>query len=155
MTPSLLNGPDTYVPDEADARTAMESCRQLSAIRIKKRAQVSLVIGSDGQSESIPLPVSLIRLLQDILTNMAQGNAITLIPTHAELTTQQAADLLNVSRPFLIQLIDTDQLPHRMVGTHRRVLFADLMEYKRRNVEARLKTLAELVAQAQELDMGY
>ncbi len=91
----------------------------------------------------------------DLLVNLARGNAITIVPTHAELTTQQAADILNVSRPFVIQLIDTNQLPHRMVGTHRRVLFQDVLDFKIRNREARMKILKELTAQAQELDTGY
>ena len=155
MSESLLDRPDTFVPDETDAKVAEESSRRMSAMKVRKRKSLSLRIEADGQEESIPVPASLFRLLQDILTNMAQGNAVTLVPTHAVMTTQQAADILNVSRPFVIQLIESRQLPHRMVGTHRRVLISDLMDYKRRNERDRLKTLEELAAQAQELDMGY
>jgi excisionase family DNA binding protein len=86
---------------------------------------------------------------------MAQRNAVTLIPVHAELTTQQAAELLNVSRPFVIKLIEDKVLPCKMVGTHRRVLFSDLMQYKQTIDAERLKVLEELAAQAQELGMGY
>jgi len=86
---------------------------------------------------------------------MAQGNAVTIIPVHAELTTQQAAEILNVSRPFVIKLIEERTLPCKMVGTHRRVLFSDLMNYKRKMDADRLKVLEELAAQAQELGMGY
>jgi len=94
-------------------------------------------------------------LLGYILSAMAQGNAIALSPIHAELTTKQAADLLNVSRPFLCKLLDANEIPHRKVWRHRRVKFIDLMDYKKRTDEARSQTPDELVTQAQELGMGY
>ena len=80
---------------------------------------------------------------------------MTLIPVHAELTTQQAADILNVSRPFLIEQLEKGVIPYRKVGTHRRVMFEDLMEYKQTMDHNRLKALEELSVIDQELGLGY
>jgi excisionase family DNA binding protein len=99
----------------------------------------------------VPLPASVVRLLVNILEEMARGNAVTLIPIHAELTTQQAADMLNISRPSLIQLLDEKKLEYRRVGTHRRVGFEGLMRYRRQQETTRRKVLAELAAYDQEL----
>ena len=146
----------TTAPTEHDTELAVDSSRLLARFLSEHPDAGRLRIEADGEpSESIAVPPSALRLLQTVLTEMAKGNAVTLIPVHAELTTQQAADVLNVSRPFLIGLLDDRQIPCRMVGTHRRVRFDDLMRYKQRVDRDRLEALEELAAQAQELDMGY
>ena len=144
-------------PTAADAQLALESSRRLTqflAARPKKALRVRIEPENEPE-ESISIPVTAFRLLNSILTEMAKGNAVTLIPVHAELTTQQAADILNVSRPFLIEQLEKGIIPYRKVGTHRRVMFEDLMEYKQTMDHNRLKALEELSVIDQELGLGY
>ncbi len=144
------------IPTEADAKLSEESSRILAShIRFKQSTQQLKVVEEDGSEQTVEIPAAAFHLLVDILSQMAQGNAVTLIPIHAELTTQQAADILNVSRPFLVKLIESRQLLCRRVGRHRRIRFEDLMNYKQHIDDQRMQALDELAAQAQELNMGY
>jgi excisionase family DNA binding protein len=108
-----------------------------------------------GQEQSLELPAKAVDLLMEILEVMAAGRGVSLIPENAELTTVQAAEILNVSRPFLIKLLDAGALPHRKVGSHRRILMEDVMAYKNRIDREREAVLDELAADAQRNDMGY
>lgn len=114
-----------------------------------------MLVKVDKREARITFPFTAIKLLLQILTQMAEGNAVTLIPIHAELTTQEAANLLNVSRPFLIKLLEQGKIPFHKVGTHRRIRFIDLLHFKAQADGVSQKALDELVKQAQELDMGY
>ncbi len=157
MATLLTDFPETITPTPDEAILAQESIRRLArfvATRRKRPLQLRIQ-PEDAPEESVSIPESAFRLLNDILTQMAKGNAVTLIPVHAELTTQQAANILNVSRPFLVEQLEKNVIPYRKVGTRRRILFKDLMDYKKDMDRNRLKTLDELAAQAQELNMGY
>lgn len=146
---------EPVLPSERDRELAARSSLSLAgASRSRGKVRLSLV-GRGGKREEVALPASALLLLVDVLAEMGRGNAVTLIPVNAELTTQQAADLLQVSRPFLVGLLNARKIPFRKVGTHRRVLFRDLMDYKRSTDAQRSVALDELAKQAQELKMGY
>lgn len=141
-------------PSPADAEVARASSERLAAFLHRDRPLTLNVTGTDG-NESVELPVSLGPLLMEVLQDIAAGSAVVVLRKDAELTTQQAADFLNVSRPFLVGLLEEGTLPHRKVGTHRRVRLDDVLRYKNGTDAARRRALDELAAEAQELDLGY
>jgi excisionase family DNA binding protein len=143
---------ETVAPSEADAVLARESSRLLAT---RKLGRTSVRIRLMDEGDAVTVPASAVRLFLHLLAEMSQGNSVTLIPTQAELTTQQAADLLNVSRPYVAKLLDDGKIPSRRVGKYRRVRFDDLMAFKRKDDEAREKVLDQLTAEAQEFGMGY
>jgi excisionase family DNA binding protein len=116
---------------------------------------LTLKVTDGDQEQPIELPRGAVMLLMDILESMAAGRGITLMPENAELTTVQAADVLNVSRPFLIKLLKEKALPSRRVGAHRRIRMDDVMAYKAQIDADREAVLDRLVAEAQQHDMGY
>ncbi len=144
--------PKPLLPTDSEAQLARESSRLLAANL--GQGETARLRFADANQE-IDVPVSALRLLVDILVQMAEGYAVSIVPVHAELSTQQAADFLNVSRPYLVGLIERGELPYRKVGTHRRILFKDLIEYRSRTQVKRKEVLDELAEQAQELGMGY
>lgn len=144
------------LPTDADIALAKESGRVLSAV-LKTRAETQQIDirEDDGTVRTVSIPTSALRLLLDVLAEIGQGNAVSVIPIHALLTTQEAADMLNVSRPFLVQLLEKGDIPFHKVGTHRRVRYEHVIAYKNAVDIKRRETLDALAAQAQELGMGY
>jgi excisionase family DNA binding protein len=139
------------LPSETEATLAKESSRVLAA-RIQDADSMELrIVDHDAPEETLKLPAPAARLLLRILEEMARGNAVTLIPVHAELTTQEAADLLNISRPTLIQLLDDKKIEFRRIGTHRRIRFEALMAYKRKAHADRQAVIDEFIAHNEEL----
>src|SRR4051794_15265474 len=150
----LANGNEVVTPTLSEAALAKESGERLAA-RLSEAGELHLEVKTGTTSEELVLPASALRLLVRALTEMGQGNGVTLTPIRAELTSQQAADLLNVSRPHLVKLLDEGAIPSRKVGTHRRVLLEDLLAYKREFLAGRQVALEELAALSQDLGMGY
>ena len=115
----------------------------------------SLVLMDPESQSQILIPQAVVRLLVETLKQMARGRAVTLLPIHSEVTTQQAADLLNVSRPYFIKLLDEGKLPFKLVGRHRRIRFEDLMRFKHQDDLERDEAFDEMVRMSQEMGLGY
>jgi len=139
----------TTLPSPSDATAAQGLLKHLPGANDKQKVQITV----DGKS--FDLPPSAQELLLEIIGNIAEGKAISLIPINSELTTQQAANFLNVSRPFLIGLLDQGKIKYKKVGTHRRVVFEDLVKYKKLSYEKSMEILDELIRESQELNLGY
>jgi excisionase family DNA binding protein len=143
-----------HLPTTPEIEAAKQSSRMLSKYADADRVQLTLR-ANNGAAEDLVLPGQVMQLLLDIVSEMAKGNAISLVPIHHELSTQEAANLLNVSRPHLVSLLEKNELPYRKVGAHRRVLASDVLAYKASLLDKRNKALDELTAMSQKLGMGY
>lgn len=139
------------LPTRDDVELAKQAARQLaSALRTHSNGTVTISTDVDGEAQVV-LPRRAAQMLVELLAQMANGNAVTLVPVHAQLTTQQAAELLNISRPFLVKLLESGDIKYEMVGTHRRLRAEDVFAYRRRREERSQRALAELSALDQEL----
>lgn len=146
---------DFITPTVHETELARIGSRKLAKyVRAEGSEQIRVERGGK-LTEPVTIPASALQMLVDILEQMAEGHAVALTPVDAELTTQEAADLLNVSRPFLVRLLESGQLPFRRVGRHRRVRLEDVLAYKRGIDARRAAVLEELARQAEELGMGY
>ncbi len=136
------------------AKSSISSFKETSKKLLKKHAPV-VKIKVQHEDKYMEIPPKAFSLLYDILSNMALGKSITLIPSDTEISTQQAADMLNVSRPHIVKLLEDGIIPYKKVGSHRRIQLKDLMKYERVLQEAREKQMAFLAKQAQALNLGY
>lgn len=141
-------------PTAQEAELARISRQRLARFATEQRPLLLRVMDA-GQEQPIELPAGAVAMLTDILESMAAGRGVTIIPEDAELTTVQAAEMLNVSRPFLIKLLEEGTIAHRKVGTHRRIRMEDVVAYKARIDQERERILDQLVADAQAHEMGY
>lgn len=143
--------------DADEVEAAGDSARLLRAALDAGLAGPSFVrlLMEEPTERQIVLPREVARLLADMLAELANGNAVSVVPLQAELTTQQAADLLGVSRPFLIGILERGEIAHRMVGNRRRVPVADLLRYQEEQNERSRQAVSALTREAEELGLGY
>jgi excisionase family DNA binding protein len=143
------------LPANADSKAALDTLKALSAsVGPSARGPVRLQFRSrTGASQNVPLPPLALKLLIEILRQMASGNVVSIVPLRKEVTTHEAADILNVSRPFVIGLLEKGEIPFRKVGTHRRIPLAALLGYKGKTDAIQDEALDFLAAQAQELKL--
>lgn len=149
---ALLDQADgPFVANDAEAMIAKTAAGKLRGVA---NAGHDIQISVQGQSNIIvPLPARAVELIFKLLETMGNGVPISIIPHQAELTTQQAADYLNVSRPFLIQKIDSGELAYRKVGSHRRIKFADLVEYEQKTKKVQDVALNLIHKEAHRLNL--
>lgn len=136
------------LPTVHDVEIALASSLLLSPY-VDRQSSLTLQIVDEHEKQSIKLPAGAVALLSDILSAMARGQSVTLMPENKELSTVQAASILNVSRPYLIKLLEQGSIPYHKVGSHRRVQLRDVLAYKKAIDTEREKILDTLVAEAQ------
>ncbi|HEV7173213.1 helix-turn-helix domain-containing protein [Pedococcus sp.] len=139
-------------PDDSDMTTAVEALPHVTAY-LASHTDRAIRLEVAGESETLVVPRGAVELLARVLAHMAAGEGVSVVPSHAELTTQQAAELLNVSRPFLIGLLEDGKIEHRKVGKHRRVKAASLMAYIARDDQQRREAADELTRISQEMGL--
>ena len=154
MTTAMLRTLEPGSPSEADIEAAQVASRALAHFSGDDSVHVE-VVGEAGTRQSFVLPATAVRLLTDVLAGLAEGRTVVIMQDNKELTTQHAADMLNVSRPYLIRLLQEEKIAYHKVGTHRRIFLRDLQAYREAQMIESAALLDELVAEAQELDMGY
>jgi len=147
------------LPDDRAAQQAAYAAKQLTAYlkaNATTDADIQLVGEDVGEtSTSIPVPAIALGILVDVLDELADGNAVAVVPVQAEMTSQQAADLLNVSRPYLIKLLDGEHIPYRRVGNRRKILLTHLLEYRQRDEMQRRRVADKLTQEAERIGLAY
>jgi excisionase family DNA binding protein len=143
---------DTAVPTGADVEMARDSSRRLAGATAVPAESLRMRL---GEGATVDVPTSAVKLFLHLLSEMGRGHAVAVLPTHAELTAGQAAEILNADVPFVVTLIDEGRLVARHSGGDLRVRLDDLMEFKRRDDAVRAEIADRLTAEAQELGLGY
>ncbi len=145
----------TKLPTQTEIAAAAESLRVLKPLLSTEELLELQLLCPDGIRAPVSFPTLAVRMFLEVLSAMAAGNAVSVVPIHAELTTQEGADLLNVSRPHLVKLLAEGAIPHTKTGRHRRVKLSDVLAYRQARELSSRAVMDRLVAEAQELGMGY
>ena len=146
---------EEYVPSHEDTVQAETAVRLLDTLDKRTMAQCELLLKMPTTRRNLHLPTGFLAFIVDVLHQVAEGNTVTFIPSTKEFTSQEAADFLNVSRPFLVKLMDTGKIPFHRVGSHRRIRASNLLSYRRKMLKSSMEALEELSKQAQEDKLGY
>ncbi len=140
-------------PNPSEQDELVELREQLTRIAGQKRRPLARLLGPDGSE--VEIPASALAALLAVVRDMAQGLTITLIPHDKELTTKEAADILGVSRPFLVKLLDRGEIPYDRVGTHRRLKVEDVLGYRELRAVRRREHLRKLTELSEQVEGGY
>ena len=136
---------ESSLPNPKEMKLAECIGKELSSlIHLKKQSKIDIVFRKGRKEVALSFPLKALHLLMKIMEQMSLGNTVTLVPLHAQLTTQEAANLLNVSRPFIVRLLKEGKIPFIKVGSHRRIQFEDLMSYKKNMLAESEKVMEEL-----------
>lgn len=138
-------------PGEVDAEVALRAMRRITEFLQSNPETEAIGVISEVGDDALVVPRAAAALLAQVLGFLANGQGVQLMPDNAMLTTQQAADALNVSRPYLIKLLEAGEIPYQMVGTHRRIAFKHLLEYIRQDEQRRRTVLDELAELGDEM----
>jgi excisionase family DNA binding protein len=145
---------DTIIPTDQDTEIARTSSAALRPLLVNN-GTAHLRFETQGlQDSEVVIPQSAVRILLSALQEMAKGHSVTLLPVDTELTTQQAAEMMRISRPSLIKMLDERRLPYRKVGAHRRLRYDDVVSYLESERARRKKVMEDLVAETESLDLN-
>jgi len=149
-----MGTPKVLEPGQVNTEDAARAMRRIRDYLVRHPGDADVDVTSELAGDGpLILPRAVVVMLASMLAQLAEGRGVTLMPSHAELTTVEAASMLNVSRPYLIKLIDSGELPARLVGRHRRIRFGDLIDYKRRTDAAAHQAADDLIRLSEEMGL--
>lgn len=148
---ALLDQTEPFIANDAEAAIVRTAASRLKAV-VKAKQDIKIRVQEEPEIV-VPLPARIVELIFELLESVGRRVPVSVIPHDAELTTQQAADYLNVSRPYLTRLMDEGKIKHRCVGRHRRVRFGDLERYARQSLEDRKKAIKKVATEAERLKL--